>query len=376
MRSRKNILSEVKKLRQNLHQFPEPGFQESKTSSILKKFLRRHHLKYKSYRTGLTVDLGRPLVAIRTDIDGLPVVEKTGFRYRSKHRGYMHACGHDFHMAITTLTLLKLKERGVGGVRAIYQPSEEGPDSGAKFLIRQGVLRGIKAIFALHLDPSIPLGKIAIREGTFMAAATHFKITIQGKASHAALPHLGNDTICCASRLVTDLQVVVARKKHPIKPGLITVGKISGGERFNILAKETVLEGTIRALDMSVLKFLKDEVQKLCRGLSNDYQVKVTTWFSEDFPPVVNSHKLVEIVFNAATSILGRNSVLGISATMGSEDFSYYQMKIPGVMFMLGVKDRRAGPIFPLHHERFWAPDKVIEIGSEILYRCCCYYLS
>ena len=288
----------------------------------------------------------------------------------------MHACGHDFHMAISVLTIMKIRMSNLSGVRVIFQPSEEGPESGAKFLISKGVLRGIKGVFALHLDPGIGLGRIGIRSGPFMAAANHFKIFISGRSSHAALPHLGQDTIVAASRLIIDIQAIISRKKSPVDAGLITVGKISGGERFNILAKETVLEGTIRALAPETLKELKQEIKRLGLGLESDYRVGVDFRFSSDFPPVVNDSKMVEMVINSAIPLLGRDAICGISPTLGSEDFSYYQKKSPGVMFMLGCRDERSGSVYPLHHDRFRAPDDVIEIGSEILFQCCRYFLS
>jgi len=371
-----NLKSEIRALRRLLHQHPEPGFGEFETARILRQFLTDHGIRFRSLKTGTVVDLGRPRVAIRSDIDGLPILERTGLSYRSQNKGWMHACGHDFHMAIAMMTLMRLKEAKIKGVRIIFQPSEEGPESGAKFLIEKGVLNGIRAIFALHLEPGIRFGRIGIRSGPFMAAANHFRIVIRGKASHAALPHLGQDTIRIGARLIQDIQALIARSKNPIKPGLITIGRITGGERFNVLAKETIMEGTIRALELGMLKKLKRRLTRLAQGLKHDYGVEVETEFSEDHPPVVNDDQLVEMVIKGAIEVLGEEGVVGVPPTMGSEDFSYYQQKIPGVMFMLGCRDEKLGAIYPLHHDRFRASDSVIEPGSEILYRCVQSYLS
>jgi amidohydrolase len=245
------------RFRRHLHRFPELSFEEFETTKYIREQLRQNRIKIKQLKmkTGLLAVVNeheKPVIAIRTDIDALPVTEKSGLPFRSKNIGCMHACGHDIHMAValgTALLLNSIKDKLPGGVKFLFQPAEEKPPGGAEKMILEGVLKNpaVKMILGLHVDPTVPVSKITLRDGPTMASVIDFDITIIGQGGHAALPHRAIDAVAVAAELVGSMQKIVSRETNPLKPAVITFGAINGGTVRNVIADKVVLNGTAQS---------------------------------------------------------------------------------------------------------------------------------
>jgi len=361
-------------LRRCFHQNPEIANQEFKTTALLKKELSRLGLKIhdKGMPTGLWADLetGRdgPTVAVRTDIDALPVTEKTGLPFASKINGKMHACGHDVHMAVligTARLLAHHKKDLIGHVRFICQPAEERPPGGAQPLIAAGVLKNPKvdAILALHVDPSIPTGHIGVRDGVGMASAYDFDLIVNGRSSHAAFPHKSVDAITVAAEVISGLQQVVSRMINPVQPAVVTLGIIKGGTARNVIAETVEVEGTARSLDPQLSKKLPRLIEKTAVGIGKAFGAKVTVLPIADYPALVSDAKVNAFIADAYTSLYPKGKIHLFPVVMGGEDFAYYVQKVPGAMFRLGVANKKIGADKPWHHPAFKIDEAAIATG-------------
>jgi len=362
------------KLRRQLHQFPEVGHQEFRTTKLLKKELQSLGLKIRDgyATTGLwaELDTGRkgPVVAVRTDIDALPITEQSGLPFASRINGMMHACGHDMHMAIligTARLLHKHRDQLIGKVKFICQPAEEVPPGGARPLIKAGVLTRprVDVILALHIDPMLPTGSIGMRDGVNMASTYDFDIRVIGKSGHAALPHETVDAITAAAQIVSGLQQVVSRMIDPIKPAVISFGILRGGTVRNAIAGEVVLKGTARSLDPDVTKKIPRLIKRTAVDIGRGLGARVEVDSIADYPPLKSDPRVNRYISDSFRAVGHTGKVHEIPLVMGGEDFACYLEKVPGAMFRLGVGNPKIGADKPWHHPAFIVDEKAIPVG-------------
>jgi len=371
------LLPQQIKLRRLLHQNPETAFEEFQTTALLKSHFKKHKIKTKSLKMktgllGIINESKKPAVAIRSDIDALPVTEQTGLSYKSKRDGFMHACGHDVHTAVVSgaAVLLKdVKNELPGCVKFIFQPAEEMPPGGAQPMIKEGVLKkpDVINIFGLHVDPTVPVGKFTLRDGPTMASVIDFDITIFGVGGHAALPHRSVDAIAVATELVGSIQKIVSRETNPQKPVVISFGLIRGGTVRNVIADKVLLQGTARTLfpeNMNLIRrLLKRTADGICKARGAKYELNILSGY-----PVLSNHKKVNrILADSAEELFGKNVISNTPQTMGGEDFAFYLQKVPGAMFRLGIKNDKIGANKPWHSPKFIVDEKAIYYGTALL---------
>lgn len=367
------------KLRREFHQNPELGYEEFKTSERLAKELRRLGIKVKTgvAKTGvvgvLTGEKKGKTVALRADMDALPITEQTNFAYKSRNKGLMHACGHDAHMACVigaAMILSELKHELPGNVKFIFQPSEESPPGGAKPMIQQGALDNpkVSGIFALHCDSAIPTGKIGVMQGPSMAQADSFDVVIKGVSGHGARPHDGVDAIVVAAQVIQALQTIVSRKIDPVQPAVVSVGKITGGTKRNIICDRVTLEGTARSLNKEVTKRIPDLLKEIISGVVESAGASFEFRYSPGYPVLVNDPRATDLARAAIARMFGKKAIFEIKKPlMGAEDFAFYLQKVPGSFLRLGIKNPKKKAIYPWHHPKFTVDEDAIEIGAALL---------
>jgi amidohydrolase len=373
------IFPELVKLRRELHQYPELYSKEFKTSERIVKELTKLKIRVKKgiARTGVVGVLegkkGGKTVALRADMDALPILEQTNFPYKSKYPGVMHACGHDVHMTCvigTAKILSAMKNELKGNVKFIFQPSEEVHPGGAKPMIQAGVLKNpnVSAIFGMHCDPSIPIGKIGIREGPFMAQADNFDIIIHGTGGHGARPHDGVDAIVVAAQVIQALQTIASRKISPVEPVVISVGKIEGGNARNIICDRVTLRGTARSLNQEVAKRIPRLLKEIAEGVARSAGASAQVKYQTGYPVLINPTEATRFARNTIAGMLGKNAIYEIpQPLMGAEDFAYYLQKVPGSFLRLGTRNPKKNAVYPWHHPKFTVDEEAIIIGSSVL---------
>jgi N-acetyldiaminopimelate deacetylase len=340
-------------VRRQLHQIPELGFQEFKTQQYILDYiynLPQERVEIKTWRTGIVVRVKgkapKQTLAYRADMDGLPIDEKTDLPFHSLHNGNMHACGHDFHMAIALGVLSYLVDYPIDDhVLFIFQPAEEGP-GGAEPMLNSDILNEWQPdlIMALHIAPEYPVGTIALKPGLLFANTSELFIDLKGKGGHAAYPHHTNDMVVAACSLVTQLQSIVARNVDPLDSAVITIGKITSGTVQNIIAENARLEGTIRTLSAESMEKVKERITALIKGIEVGYQCEARVDFGAMYYQVENDAELTKEFMDFMDKNTDIN-VIECKAAMTGEDFGYMLKMIPGFMFWLGVESE-----FGLHH--------------------------
>jgi N-acetylcysteine deacetylase len=335
--------SKLIKIRRHLHQYPELSKEEFETTEYIKKWLRNAEIDIRStgLPTGVFAEIvgGKPgpTVAIRADIDALPIEEKTGLPYASKMKGVMHACGHDFHTAAAIGAALLLKETQAelnGTVRFIFQPAEES-GGGADKVISDGQLDGVDAIIGLHNKPDLPVGTIGLKEGPLMAAVDRFVINLRGKGSHGGLPHTGKDPIVASAQVISALQSIVSRTISPLQSAVISVTRIEGGNTWNVIPEQVTLEGTIRTFDSFIREDVIDKVNHLLEHISAAFTQEATVLWYPGPSPVTNDGDITKIVTESAKKI--GLKVVEPEPSMAGEDFASYQLHIPGSFAFFGT---------------------------------------
>ncbi len=361
--------NKLKQYRRDLHQIPELAFDLFLTHAYIKK-----ELESMGYETEVVAKTGiithkkgmsSESIAFRSDMDALPVDEKTHASFSSKHPHKMHACGHDGHMAMLlgfaeyVATLDDLNKTVV----FIFQPAEEGP-GGAKVIIEEGIFEkyNISHIFGIHLYPGLDEGLYGLVDGPMLAQNGEFNLSVKGKSAHAAQPHLGSDAILAAATLVRDYHTIVSRNLNPLDSAVITVGTIHGGEARNIIANEVKISGTIRAFNTDVYELLKKRMHAIDHGIEIAFDVKVENDIMDYYPPVINDHQLYEMV----KSSLDPNTYQTLIPMMFAEDFAFYQKKVPGLFLMIGTKNEKKAFVHPLHSCYFNFDEIVLSKGVEI----------
>jgi N-acetyldiaminopimelate deacetylase len=357
-------------VRRALHQIPEPGFAEFKTQEFLLNYissLPQEKLEIQTWRTGIIVKVKgtapRRRIGYRADMDGLPITEETGYPFSSKHPGYMHACGHDMHM---TIGLGLLKHFAHHDVRDdlvfIFQPAEEGP-GGALPMLQSPEFEAVRPdmMFALHIAPEYPVGTIATRPGILFANTSELFIDLVGQGGHAAFPHRANDMVVTAAHLVTQLQTIVARNIDPLDSAVVTIGKIEGGTKQNIIAERARLEGTIRTLSMDSMARVKSRIESLVAGIERGFDCKATIDYGANYRQVFNHEALTREFIDWAKK-RSDIRVVECNTAMTGEDFGYFLEEIPGFMFWLGVDTP-----YGLHHAKLQPNEGAIHVAVSLM---------
>jgi amidohydrolase len=373
-------------LRRQLHQIPETAWEEKKTSAALKDFLKTHRIPFKSMvDTGIVGEIksGKgKCVAIRTDIDALPVTEETDYPFKSIHPGRMHACGHDIHMATVStagLLLMQLRDEYAGTVKLLYQPSEESPPGGAMAMVKAGALENpqVNMIFSLHAWPTINTGQIGIKDGALCAGVLDFDVEILGKGGHGAYPQDTIDPIVCAAQVISSLQTIVSRNINPFEPAVVTIGRIDGGATRNVIPPICRLSGTARAQSLKMLKRLQVEIEKVVHNVAKGHGCKAGFTYLKGYPPLVNAAEANKHLSKACLDLYGKNALFSPPhPSMGGEDFAYFLEQVPGAMFLLGTRNPKIGAIYGLHHPKFKADENAITIGAALLTKAVIGYLN
>jgi amidohydrolase len=361
-------------IRRTLHRHPELSFQEHRTAELVARTLRSLDVRIETGvgKTGVVGHLGSdgPVVALRADMDALPIQELNEVDYASQVPGVMHACGHDVHTACLLGAAMLLRDMDLPGrVRFLFQPSEEGMDkegkSGAMRMVEDGACDGVSAVFGLHVHGSYPAGTVICTPGPMAAAMDNFRAVIHGSAAHGAYAWEGVDAILLAAQVVTNLHTIVSRRISAIDSGVISVGVIQGGSKENNLPDRVELRGTIRSLDPAVRETLLTEMDRSChiaKALGGDYELSI----QEGFPPVINDEELTALVRRVAVNMVGPGAVHGRPPELGSEDFAIFLRRAPGCFFELGVR-APGQPLRPLHNPHFDVDESALPLGAALL---------
>ena len=378
--SRDQLKAEVKAaqqellaIRRHLHAHPELSGNEHQTAALVAGELRKLGWRVQEGvgRTGVLAELGPsggPVVALRVDMDALPVEERTGLPYASLNQGLMHACGHDIHTTVglgVARILGPLAEQLVGTVRLLFQPAEETAQ-GAAWMVADGAMQGVDALFGVHVFPSLSVGTIGVRSGSLTAAAGELEVEVLGEGGHGARPHQSTDAIWIAARVVSGLQEAISRRLDALHPVVVSFGRIEGGKAFNVIADHVRLLGTVRCLDLELHSqlpgWIEETVQAICKGYGGEARVS----YRCISPPVHNDPELTQLLADEAVELLGRPQVEWLEQpSLGAEDFAELQRDTPSTMFRLGV----AGPkgCTPLHSNTFAADEAAVGVGVEVL---------
>ena len=364
----KNIEKEIITWRRDFHMHPELGYEEERTSKIVEEHLREWGYSIKRVGTGIIADMGRgeKTIALRADMDALPIQEENDVPYKSKIPGKMHACGHDAHTAMLLgagKIIAGHRDELNGRVRLIFQPAEEG-GNGAVKMIEGGALEGVDAIFGLHVWMNLPSGVIGIRDGPFLAGAGFFEARVLGKGGHGASPHEAVDPIPISAEIILALQTIVSRNVNPVETGVVSVTAINGGTAFNVIPEEVTLKGTFRYYNPEVGGLIKRRMEEIFRGIAGTHGAGAEFSIRDLVPPTINSKEMADFARNVAEKYGLKHGEVAMS--MGAEDFAYYLQKVPGAFLALGIRNEEKGITYPHHHPRFDVDEDVLYLGTAM----------
>jgi amidohydrolase len=371
------LFERIVQIRHEIHQNPELSGEEEETNLLIRSILEAEGIPFKTFEThyGLVADIVKdpalPTVAIRGDMDALPMPENSSKPYASKKEGIMHACGHDAHTATAlgcALVLNRVKEKLPGNVRIIFQPAEEVLHGGSNQMIEDGALEGVSAIFGLHVYPYLRTGQIGYKYGVMMASADSFSFDIYGKTAHGARPHEGIDAVLVTAMVINSLNHIVSRRIDPLHPAVISMGKIEGGNAPNIICDFVTVAGTVRTVNESVRKKIPEMMEATIKGICDAMDAKYHFDYKFGPPELTNNDHMVDIVKKAAEEVVGKEGLIDlVDPVMGGEDFSRYLQIVPGAFFRLGVCNEEKGTCVPQHNTRFDVDDDSLAIGMKIL---------
>ncbi|MFT4202981.1 MAG: M20 family metallopeptidase [Chitinophagaceae bacterium] len=365
-------------VRRHLHRHPELSYKERETSLFVQKQLSQYGIPFAVMaETGVVgliegVNPASRIIALRADMDALPIEELNDIDFKSENKGVMHACGHDVHTTCllgAARILSELKEEWEGTVKLIFQPGEEKNPGGASLMIKAGVLGNPKpqGIFGLHVHPLLPVGRLSFREGKCMASADELYFTIKGKGGHAAQPNLTVDTILAASQLVVNLQQVISRNRNPFSPSVLSICSFQGGYTTNVIPSEVQLKGTFRAMDEAWRFRAHELIANEADGTALATGATIDTLVDVGYPSVDNNADFTKVGRAIAEDFLGADNVEETELRMGAEDFGYYTQAIPGCFFRLGVRNEEKGYVNNVHTPHFMVDENAIEIGMGVM---------
>ena len=363
-------------IRRELHEHPELMYEEFKTSELIRRELDKLEISYKHpiAETGVLASIGNgngPCVALRADMDALPIHEETDVSFKSKIDGKMHACGHDCHvsMLLGAAKLLKGKEDQINGtVKLLFQPAEEG-GAGGKLMREEGALKNpaVERIFGLHVWPQMPSGQIGSREGTFLAATSSLNLTVKGVGGHAAVPQLTKDPVLTSARIITNLQSIVSRELDPLDSGVVSITVINGGNASNVIPSDVILKGTLRSLTMDGLRELQKRVKEIAEGIAQTHGCEaIVEYVGNDYPPTVNDSDMWKFAKGIGIELLGDENVSDLDAVMGGEELAYYTEKVKGCFVVLGMNNPDIDATYSVHNPMFKADEDALHIGTAL----------
>ncbi|WP_151735188.1 amidohydrolase [Paenibacillus tengchongensis] len=360
-----DLVNQLIDVRRNLHREPELSYEEFRTTAKLREWLTEANIRILDLplATGLIAEIGLadgPIVAIRCDIDALPIEEQTGLPFASEIPGKMHACGHDFHTAVILGAAILLKERESelpGKVRVLFQPAEE-TGHGAESVLASGGLKDVAAIFGLHNSPELPTGTFGTRSGALTAGVDRFEITVKGVGAHAATPENGVDAIVTAAQIITMLQTVVSRQSTALEPVVLSVTRINGGFTWNVLPEKVELEGTVRTYNEEIRRNIPEQMTRIIEGIAAAAGAEAELHWYPGPAATINHAEWAD--FTKEVAAAAGYEVRDIPPQMGGEDFSFYLQQIPGAFVNIG-----AGPAYPLHHPQFDVDEAAIEPAAR-----------
>lgn len=365
-------------IRRHLHANPELSYQEFATSKYVQQQLSALGIPFEiKATTGIlaTIKGKNPdskVIALRADMDALPILEENNVSYKSVNEGVMHACGHDVHTTVllgAARILESLKEEWEGTIQLIFQPGEERNPGGASYMIKEGVLENPRptGIVALHVHPGLDVGKLSFRKGRVMASADEIYITIRSKGGHAAAPHLTADTVLIAANLIVSLQQIISRNNSPISPSVLSICSVQGGNTTNVIPSEVKLMGTFRAMDEEWRYKAHELIRKQAIGLVESMGAEIDLHIDIGYPTVDNDPAFTTAAWDLANEFMGQINVEETELRMGAEDFGYYTQVIPGCFFRLGVRNESKGIIHQVHTPKFDIDESAIEIGAGMM---------
>ena len=369
-----------------LHQYPELGNQERQTAALVRRRLEELCIEYvPSAGTGTAALIrgGRPgkTVGFRADMDALPITEETGLPYASRRPGVMHACGHDFHTAALLGAAQLLQERReslAGHVKLFFQPDEEG-DGGAERMIAAGCMENpaVDAMLCCHVESGIPAGTLSVRSGPICAASNPFTVTLRGRGTHGAKPHLGSDVIAAGAQLVTALQTISSRRTDPTEPVVVTVGSFHSGAAGNVLPEEAVLAGILRTMSGGARERVKEDLRAITAGIAAAMGVEAEVRITESYPCCANDPAVTELVRRAAAEILGPENVLEMGEpSLGADDFGYFANLVPSCYYYIGVGSADGSCAFPNHNPRFAADPAALPLAAAVAAQAAADFLK
>lgn len=375
----KEFLSEMILIRRTIHANPELSFQEFETATLISDFLDKNRIEYRKEiaKTGIVGMIkGRnpekKTIALRADMDALPITELNDVDYKSKNQGKMHACGHDVHLASlmgAAKVLNLLKSEYEGSIKLIFQPSEERYPGGAKVMIEAGVLENPKpdAIFGQHVYPDLDAGKMGMKGGKYMASTDEIFLTVKGRGGHGATPHKNIDPVLIAAHIIVALQQVVSRNANPVMPTVLSFGKIIADGQTNVIPDEVKLAGIMRTFDETWRKEMKIRIASLAQTLAESMGGTCEVFIDEGYPVLVNNESLTSNAMKYASEYLGSENVVELEMRTTAEDFAYFAQKIPGCFYRLGIRNEAKGITSNLHSATFNVDETSIETGMGLM---------
>jgi amidohydrolase len=382
-----NIKDYIIEMRRHFHQNPELSLEEFETTKKIVNELEKIGIEVSTFKDGLTGCIGTikgakegKTLLLRADIDALSVHEKTNLEFASRVDGKMHACGHDCHAAMllgVAKILSEMKDKFSGNIKLFFQAAEE-IGLGAKLSIEQGVMDNVDACYGVHVTPRFESPKINMQYGERMAATDVFKLTVEGTSSHGSSPHLGHDAIVASAAIITALQTIVSRINNPLKPAVVTIGTIKGGQRFNIIANEVIMEGNVRTFDEIFRKEIETHIREIAESVAKAHSCTAKLEYRYGTGVVLNKDKnLVDIAQNAVKKLYGEDSLVEMEKITGGEDFSLLMEKAPGIFGYIGTRNTKVpGSEKINHHECFTVDEDALIRGTAVAVQFALDYLN
>ena len=382
----RSIAPALTELFYDIHRCPELGRQERRTAALIRRRLEELGVEYVPLAdtgTAAVIRGAKPgrTIGFRADIDALPITEETGLPYASQTPGVMHACGHDFHTAaLLGAAELLQKRRGelAGNVKLFFQPDEEG-DGGAERMIAAGCMENpaVDAMLCCHVESGIPAGTLSVRSGPICAASNPFTVTLRGRGTHGAKPHLGSDVIAAGAQLVTALQTISSRRTDPTEPVVVTVGSFHSGAAGNVLPEEAVLAGILRTMSGGARERVKEDLRAITAGIAAAMGVEAEVRITESYPCCANDPAVTELVRRAAAEILGPENVLEMGEpSLGADDFGYFANLVPSCYYYIGVGSADGSCAFPNHNPRFAADPAALPLAAAVAAQAAADFLK